>query len=272
MNDNDLELHLLVEAIYLKYGYDFRNYAKGSLKRRVMHRKELARLKTISEMIHKVIHERRFFETLILDLSINVTAMFRDPSFYLALQKEANPYLRTYPSRRIWIAGCSAGQEVYSLAILLKEEGLYECTQIYATDFNEVVVHQAKQGIYPMDQIQDYTKNYQQAGGKESFSNYYTARYGSAEMDKSLKKNVVFATHNLATDRDFNEMHLITCRNVMIYFEQELQNRVLETFYNSLVEEGFLGLDQKESLHGLKHQDAFEEVVPHEKIYRKKRK
>ena len=269
--DNEkIELRLLLEAIYLKYGYDFRNYAKASVKRRLLRRLSLDGITSLSEMQHKILYDREFFETLLLDLSINVTEMFRDPAFYQALRKVVMPILKTYPFVKIWHAGCATGEEVYSMAILLKEEGLYDRTQIYATDFNEVVLQKAKEGIYPIDRIQDYTYNYQKAGGMESFADYYTAKYESAIINNALKKNVVFADHNLTTDRVFGEMNLIMCRNVLIYFNAELQNRVFGLFYDSLCSNGFLCLGSKESLKFSKYADEFEVVANIEKIYRKK--
>ena len=177
-------------------------------------------------MLDKILNDRAFFETMLLDLSINVTEMFRDPSFYKNLRKDVIPILKTYPFVKIWHAGCATGEEVYSLAILLKEEGLYKRAQIYATDFNEVVLQKAKEGIYPIDCMKDYTVNYQKAGGRESFADYYTAKYDSAIIDKSLKNNIIFADHNLATDGVFGEMNLILCRNVLIYFNKILQNLI----------------------------------------------
>ncbi len=187
LENENIEIELIIEAIYRKYGYDFRNYSRSSLKRRILYRLAGSGLRSISEMQHHVLYDVKFFEKLLLDLSVNVTEMFRDPFFYKDLRKEVIPVLKTYPFLKIWHAGCATGEEVYSFAIILKEEGLYDKTQIYATDFNEVILHKAKQGIIPLDQINDYTSNYQQAGGKESFSNYYTAKYDSALIDQSLK-------------------------------------------------------------------------------------
>ncbi|MDM8568567.1 protein-glutamate O-methyltransferase CheR [Thiotrichales bacterium HSG1] len=272
MNDIDtqnIELQLLLQAVYLKYGYDFRNYAKASIKRRVQHRLSKDGFESISAMQNKVLYDVSFFETLLLDLSINVTEMFRDPKFYLALRKVIIPHLKKYPFLKIWHAGCSSGEEVYSMAIILKEEGLYDRTQIYATDMNEVVLKQAKDGIFNISRLKQYTANYQKAGGQESFSDYYTAHYDHAVMSKSLKKNILFSDHNLATDGVFGEMNLIICRNVLIYFNRDLQNRVLGLFSDSLPDDGFLCLGSKESIRFSAFSDSFSDIVREEKIYRK---
>ncbi len=268
----NIEVKLLLEAIYLKYGYDFRNYAMASIKRRLFHRLLASELKSLSEMQHKLLYDSAFFETILLDFSINVTEMFRDPSFYLALRKEVIPVLKTYPFIKVWNAGCSSGEEVYSMAILLNEESLYARTQIYATDYNEFILNKARDGIFPIDCMKKYTSNYIKAGGKKSFSDYYTAKYDSAIMEKSLKAKVVFADHNLVTDRVFGEMNLIMCRNVLIYFDKKLQNRVLKLFHESLCHGGFLCLGSKESLRFSECADDFENVVKGEVIYKKKHK
>ncbi|OQW90646.1 MAG: chemotaxis protein CheR [Beggiatoa sp. IS2] len=265
----NIELQMLLQAIYLKYGYDFRDYAKASIKRRIFHRLTKDKLENISAMQHKVLYDVNFFNMLLLDLSINVTEMFRDPSFYQAIRKNVVPLLKEYSFLKIWHAGCSSGEEVYSMAILLKEEGLYERTQIYATDMNEVVLKRAKEGIFPLSQLKYYTENYQKAGGREGFSNYYTAHYDHVVMDKSLKENILFSDHNLATDGVFGEMNLIMCRNVLIYFNRDLQNRVLGLFFDSLGHGGFLCLGSKESVRFSNYTEVFEDVVKEEKIYRK---
>ncbi|HDP99690.1 MAG TPA: protein-glutamate O-methyltransferase CheR [bacterium] len=265
----NIEIDLLLEAIYRKYGYDFRLYSRVSLKRRVIHRLSISRLDSISQLQRLVLYDVKFFESLLMDLSINVTEMFRDPFFYRELRKEVIPILKTYPFVKIWHAGVASGEEVYSMAIILKEEGLYDKAQIYATDFNEVILQRAKQGIIPLDQIKNYTYNYQKSGGKESFANYYTAKYDSALLDPSLKKNIVFSDHNLATDGVFGEMNLIVCRNVLIYFQRELQNRVIRLFRESLCHLGFLCLGSKESMIFSSDAKHFEKVAEPEKIYRK---
>ena len=267
-NEN-IEIELLLEAIFQKYGYDFRQYARASIKRRIMHRLAVTKLKSISEMLEKVLYDVNFFETLLLDLSVNVTEMFRDPLFFKVLRKEVIPVLKTYPFLKIWHAGCATGEEVYSFAIILKEEGLYDKAQIYATDFNEVILHKAKQGVISLDQIKQYTMNYQKAGGKESFANYYTAKYNSVLIDQSLKKNIVFSDHNLATDGVFGEMNLIMCRNTLIYFQKELQNRAIGLFKESLCHLGFLCLGTKESLMFSEYEKDFEPVEKKVKIFRR---
>lgn len=270
VENENIEIQLLLEAIHLKYGYDFRDYSRASVKRRILHRLNLSRLTNLSEMQHRVLYDLEFFERLLLDLSINVTEMFRDPSFYQALRKEVIPILKTYPFIKVWHAGCATGEEAYSMAILLKEEGLYERAQIYATDFNDVVLQKAKEGIYPVENIKEYTSNYQRSGGKDSFVDYYTAKHNSIIMDRSLKKNIVFANHNLETDGVFGEMNLILCRNVLIYFNKDLQNRVLKLFYDSLGRHGILCLGSKENIRFSACADRFDDIVKDEKIYRKK--
>jgi chemotaxis protein methyltransferase CheR len=208
-------------------------------------------------------------ERLLLDLSINVTAMYRDPSFYVAFRQKIVPALRTYPFTRIWVAGCSTGEEVYSLAILLQEEEVYDRTRIYATDINEAVIERARSGVFPLDKMREYTQNYIKAGGTRAFSEYYLAKYDGAQFQRSLIENVVFAQHNLVSDRSFNEFNVIICRNVMIYFDRALQDRVHRLFYESLVTFGVLGLGHKESIRFSPHEDAFEELDPNEKLYRK---
>ncbi len=266
----NLEIELILQAIFNKYGYDFRNYSKAHVKRRLLNRLHASKLKSISEMQHKVLYEPDYFETLLRDLSINVTEMFRDPGFYLALRKEVIPILKTYPFFKVWHAGCSTGEEVYSFAVLLMEEGIYDRAQIYATDFNHDVLDIAKKGIYPIERIKEYTANYQAAGGTQSFSDYYMANYDSVIYDQSLKKNLVFAEHNLVTDSVFAEVNLIICRNVLIYFNKELQNRVISLFYESLINGGYLGLGSKETLQFTNKYEKFAVVNNDEKIYKKK--
>jgi chemotaxis protein methyltransferase CheR len=247
-NNQELEIQLLLEAIYLKYGYDFRNYSKAHLKRRILGRLSRSKCSSISEMQHQLIYDVNFFQQLIRDLSINVTAMFRDPAFYKAIREEVVPLLKTYPYIKIWHAGCSTGEEVYSMAILLKEEGLLDRSIIYATDFNQIVLKQASDAIYPLDKIKEYTENYFKANGKASFSDYFTVEYGSALINKNLKKNIVFSDHNLVNDGVFAEVNMIFCRNVLIYFDRELQNKVFKLFYESLIPGGILCLGTKETL------------------------
>jgi chemotaxis protein methyltransferase CheR len=264
-----IEIQLLTEGIYRQYGFDFRSYAYSSLKRRIWKRMEAEGLDTISALQQKVLHERAVMERLLEDLSVNVTSMFRDPRFYLSFREKVVPLLRTYPFVRIWHAGCATGEEVYSLAILLQEEGLYERSRIYATDINDAALERAAAGIFTLEQMQEYTQAYLRAGGRRSFSEYYTAAYDAALFSPQLRQNVVFAQHNLATDRSFSEFHVIICRNVMIYFDRTLQDQVHRLFYESLPMYGMLGLGSKESLRGTAVEDGYEALDAREKIYRK---
>ena len=268
LNEN-IEIHCLLEAIYQKYGYDFRNYSRASIKRRLKLKLYQANLPDFSTLQHKVLYDRKLFDSLLLDLTVNVTEMFRDPSFYKAMREEVIPILKTYPHIKIWHAGCSSGEEVYSMAILLKEEGLLKRSLIYATDINEKVLSKAKEGIFPMESMQEYTQNYQKAGGIKSFADYYTARYGAVIMDKELRDKIVWSQHNLATDSVFTEVHLVVCRNVLIYFDKKLQNRVIGLFKESLIRKGVLALGSKETLNYSSHKNDFTELVAKEKIYRK---
>lgn len=265
-----LETAALLEAIYQTYGYDFRNYAGAHLRRRIRHRVKMSGLAGIPALHEKILNDKTLFEKLLFDLSINVTGMFRDPLFYRAVRQEVVPLLKTYPFVKIWHAGCATGEEVYSMAILLIEEGIYDKCQIYATDFNEKVLARAREGIYPIDNIKDYTTNYQKAGGTGSFADYYISRYDSVIMDRSLREKIVFADHNLATDSVFGEMNMIICRNVIIYFNHILRERVLRTFQDSLCLGGVLGLGSKESLRFTPGTEAFELWLNQENIYRKR--
>ncbi len=266
-----VEVELLLEGIFRKYGFDFRAYAYASIRRRLWKRIEADGLRTISGLQERVLHEPEMMERLLLDLSINVTAMFRDPQFYRAFREQVVPMLRTYPFIRLWHAGCASGEEVYSMAILLQEEGLYERARIYATDINEVVLQKAKEGIFPLDRMQEYTENYIAAGGKRAFSDYYVARYGGALFSPSLTKNVVFSQHNLVTDRSFSEFNVILCRNVLIYFDKSLQSKVHGLFYESLAMFGILALGSRESLRFSAYEECYEQINGPEKIYRKVR-
>jgi chemotaxis protein methyltransferase CheR len=264
-----LEVELLLEAIHRRYGFDFREYAKASLKRRLWRRVAAEHLDSISGLQERVLHDPACMERLLLDLSINVTSMFRDPTFYVAFRAQAVPILRTFPFARVWVAGCSTGEEVYSLAILLAEEGVAERTRIYATDINEAVLERARTGVFPLEKMQEYTQNYIRAGGKRAFSEYYSAAYDGAQFDRSLVSNVVFAQHNLVSDRSFNEFHAIVCRNVMIYFDRSLQDKVHELFHESLATFGVLALGHKETIRFTRFVDAYEELDPDERLYRK---
>lgn len=265
----DIELPLLIQAIYQKYSYDFRNYAGASQKRRVLHALHQLGCSSISELQARVLHDPDTFMQLLQYLTIPTTEMFRDPDYFLALREQVIPFLKTYPSLKIWIAGCSTGEELYSMAILLKEEGLLERSIIYATDINPHSLEKAKKGIFPLERIQAYTANYQQAGGKKAFSDYYTAAYDGALFDRSLCENVSFADHSLATDSVFAETHLVSCRNVMIYFNHALQDRALGLFHESLCHRGFLGLGSKESIDFSGYATRFEPLVKPQRIYRK---
>jgi len=266
-----IEIDLLLEAVYRRYGFDFRQYARASLRRRLHRRVALEGLQTISGLQERLLHDSDCMERLLLDLSINVTAMFRDPTFFRSFRLKVVPLLRTYPFIRIWNAGCSTGEETYSLAILLQEEGLYDRTRIYATDINEAVLLQARQALFPLEKMQEYTENYVAGGGTRAFSEYYTAAYEGAQFDRSLGDNIVFARHNLATDRSFNEFQVIICRNVMIYFDTPLQNRVHRLFYESLLRLGVLALGPKESLAFTPHVDEYDVLDLEQKLYRKVR-
>ena len=265
----NIEIKLFLEAIFQKYGYDFRNYSLAHIKRRILHRLSVSHIGSISIMQDRVLRDPDFLQQILLDFSINVTEMFRDPDFYKAIRKEVVPLLKTYPFIKIWHAGCSTGEEVYSMAILLQEEGLLERTQIYATDFNQNVLKSAKEGIYSVENVKEYTQNYLRAGGKENFSDYYTAHYDRVMMNKDLCENVLFAHHNLVTDSVFSEVNLVICRNVLIYFERVLQNRVVGLFKDSLISGGILCLGSKESLQFNEHAQFFSPLVGKEKIYRK---
>jgi len=266
-----IEIALLLEAIYRQYGFDFRAYAFASLRRRVWKRIEIEALPTISALQERILHDRAVMERLLLDLSINVTAMFRDPDFYVAFRQHVVPLLRTYPFIRLWHAGCATGEEAYSMAILLQEEGLYDRARIYATDINEVVLQKAKEGIFGLDRMQEYTQNYLRAGGTRSFSEYYIAKYDGALIARPLLRNIVFSQHNLVTDHSFAECNVILCRNVLIYFDKTLQARVHKLFYQSLVKFGVLALGNKETLKFSEHEQDYDYLDVREKLYKKVR-
>ncbi len=266
-----LELRLLLEGVHTQYGYDFRGYSRSSLRRRVWRRVTEERLQTISGLQEAVLHEPVVMERLLLDLSINVTSMFRDPSFFLAFRQKVVPLLRTYPFVRVWHAGCSTGEETWSLAILLQEEGLLDRCRIYATDINESVLAQAKAGLFPLEKMQEFTEAYLAAGGTRAFSEYYVAGYDAAQFDRALIDHVVFAQHNLVSDRSFNEFHVIVCRNVLIYFDRPLQDRVHELFYESLARFGVLALGHKESINFTPHADDYDALDADERLYRRVR-
>lgn len=265
----DLETELLIEALYQKYRYDFRQYARSSVKRRLKHALGRFHCSTISHLQARLIHEPSFLPELIDVLTVPTTEMFRDPSYFAALRSEVLPVLKTYPSLKIWIAGCSTGEEVVSFAILLKENGLLDKTTIYATDINTRSLEEASRGIYDTDTIKRATLNYREAGGQGMISDYVSVAYGSARVNPELLKNVVFSDHSLATDAVFGEMHLVSCRNVLIYFDRALQNRATGLFRDSLVRGGFMGMGSRESLRFLDVAPAFKAIDEAQRIYQK---
>lgn len=267
----NIEVALLLEGIYRHYGFDFRGYAPSSLKRRLWRRVHAEHVDSISALQERVLHDREAMERLLVDLSINVTSMFRDPAFFRAFREHVVPLLHTYPFVRIWNAGCSTGEETYSLAIVLREEGLYDRARIYATDVAAHVLDRAREGTFPLERMRDYTENYLRAGGTEVFSGYYEASGEAARFDPSLLDQVVFAQHNLVSDGAFNVFNVIVCRNVMIYFGKSLQDRVHELFYDSLETFGVLGLGQKESIKFTRNEECYDEIDPRERLYRKVR-
>ncbi|MFJ7699576.1 CheR family methyltransferase [Lysinibacillus fusiformis] len=265
----NLEIDLLLEAIYRLSGYDFRQYNRSSISRRIFNRMRINSIPTISRVQEKVIHDQEFLEQLLNDFSINVTEMFRNPSFFKAFREKVIPTLREYQEIRIWHAGCATGEEVYSMAILLQEEGLIDKAVIYATDMNEQVLEKAKKGVFPIHKMQAYTKNYMLAGGAHAFSEYYKTDYQYAYFHPTLLKNIIFAQHNLVTDQSFNEFHVVLCRNVLIYFSPQLQSQVHHLFYESLSDQGFLCLGDKETLRFEEVISNYREVVGNERIYQK---
>ncbi|HSO32110.1 MAG TPA: protein-glutamate O-methyltransferase CheR [Labilithrix sp.] len=264
-----MEIELLLEAVYRHYGHDFRAYAFSSLRRRLKKRLDGEGLPSYSALQARVLHDGEAMDRLLRDMSVSVTGMFRDPSFFLALREKVVPILRTYPFVRIWHAGCATGEEVYALAILLEEEGLYDRARIYATDISSDALEKAKAGIFPLARMREYTQNYLQAGGTRSFSEYYTASYEAALFDKQLRRNVLFAQHNLATDTSFSEFNVILCRNVMIYFDRSLKARVFKLFEASLGSFGLLCLGRRESLRFTSAEHDYEEFDARERIYRR---
>lgn len=264
-----IEMRLLVEAVYQRFGHDFRDYSQASLKRRLLHACQQMGVRTLSALQERVLHEPGALDELLQHVTVPVSEMFRDPRYFLALRRHVLPVLQTYASLKVWIAGCSTGEEAYSIAILLHEEGLLERAIVYATDINHASLDKARQGIYPLGQLRGFTHNYQEAGGQRSFSDYYTAAYGGALLDKRLRDSVTFADHSLATDNVFAETHFVSCRNVLIYFNRQLQDRALGLFHESLANRGFLGLGTKESLDFSAYAQRFEPVAKAERLYRK---
>jgi chemotaxis protein methyltransferase CheR len=266
----DIELRLLLEAIFQKYHYDFRGYSMASIKRRLTQFKEQFDCGSFSQLQDRVLHDSSVLPTLLSYLTVQVSELFRDPSYFKAIREQVVPHLKTYPSLKVWVAGCGTGEEVYSLAILFREEGLEDRTLVYGTDINPTALRKAEAAMYDLDRIPVFTENHRRAGGKSSLSDYYTAAYGAAVFDRSLRRRVVFSDHSLVTDAVFAEVQLVSCRNVLIYFERELQDRAIGLFKDSLSRRGFLGLGAKESLRHSRHADAFIEFARDERIYQER--
>ena len=264
-----IEIELLLEAVYRYYGYDFRNYAPPFVQRRIRHRVQKENLSSISALQEKILRDSGVIEGFLSDFSVNVTEMYRDPTFFQSFRTKIIPLIKDYPSIRLWHVGCSTGEEVYSMSILLHEEGIYEKTRIYATDINKSVLEKARLGSFPLNRMQLYTKNYIEAGGKRAFSEYYKAVEDKVFFHPFLQKNVVFAQHNLVTDQSFNEFDIIICRNVLIYFNKILQNHVHNLLYNSLSQSGFLGLGIREGIKFTSYEHCYGEFDASEKLYRK---
>jgi len=265
----DIEIQLLLEGLYQRYHYDFRHYAQASVKRRLKQARDQLGFRNFSALQESLMHDPGMLGIMLGYLTVQVSEMFRDPSYFRAIREKVAPHLRTYPSLKVWIAGCSSGEELYSLVILFREEGLEDRTIFYATDINQDALAKAEAGIYDLDRLKLFTENHRKSGGKSSLSDYYSAAYGKASFDRSLRNQVVFSDHSLVTDAVFAEMQLISCRNVLIYFDRPLQDRAIGLFSDSLARKGFLGLGSKESLRFSAHSGAFTEWVRDEKIYQK---
>jgi len=270
MVEVNLEIRLLLEAIFDRYHYDFREYAQASLKRRLAQACDRLAVATLSGLQERVLHEPEAFATLLQYLTVQVSDMFRDPEFFLAIRRQVVPLLATYPSVKIWCAGCSTGEEAYSLAILLHEEGLLDRSIIYATDINAQALREASAGVYPLERLRGFTENHRRSGGATSLPDYYHASGSSAILDSALRRKITFSDHSLATDHVFSEVHLVTCRNVLIYFDHTLQTRALRLFAEALIPRGFLGLGSKESLRFSPAAEFFSEFAMPERLYRKK--
>ena len=266
----DIEIYLLLEALYRRYHYDFRHYAQASIKRRMKQARQQLGFKSFSALQDAVLHDPGMVPRLLDYLTVQVSEMFRDPTYFRAIREKVVPHLKTYPSLKVWIAGCSNGEELHSFAILFREEGLLDRTLFYATDINPSALEAAKAGVYALDRIKVFTENHQKSGGKSSLSDYYTAAYGRAVFDKSLRSQVVFSDHSLVTDAVFTEAQFVSCRNVLIYFDRPLQDRAIGLFHDSLPRKGFLGLGSKESLRFSDHASGFSEFVREEKIYQRR--
>ncbi|RYZ08699.1 MAG: protein-glutamate O-methyltransferase CheR [Myxococcales bacterium] len=265
----DIELKLFLEAIYLKYEYDFRQYAHSSLKRRVTAAMTRFGCATITQLQELVMHDALAFPQLLDFLTVQVSEMFRDPTYFRTVRESVVPVLRTYPSLKVWVAGCSQGEEAYSFAILLREEGLLDRTLIYATDINGTALRSAETGVYDIARLPTFTENHRLSGAKGSLSDYYTAGYGRAVLDSSLRQHIVFSDHSLATDAVFAEVQLISCRNVLIYFDRQLQDRALGLFHEALSHKGFLGLGSKETIRFSALAAQFQPINERERVYRK---
>ncbi|MGH8206544.1 MAG: CheR family methyltransferase [Steroidobacteraceae bacterium] len=268
--DSDIEVDLLIDAIYYRYRYDFRGYAMASLKRRLRSAMGRFGCQTLSQLQDKILHDPEVFPVLLDFLTVQVSDLFRDPSYFKSLREKVVPLLRTYPSLRIWVAGCSTGEEAYSLAILLSEEGVLDRSLIYATDISAQALHAAEAGVYQIDRIAGFSENHRRSGGRSSLSDYYTAAFGRAVFDKSLKHHIVFADHSLATDSVFAEVQLVSCRNVLIYFNRRLQDRAVQLFRESLCRKGFLGIGTRESLRFCAHAQDFVELAHEDRIFQKR--
>lgn len=264
------ELEDILQVIKANYGYDFSKYSRASMRRRILRCMQTAGIKTLYELKFHLINDRQFFSWFLQSVTVNVTEMFRDPSFYKELREKVLVKLASYPIVKIWHAGCATGEEAYSMAIMLYEEGLLDRAKIYATDLNPANLEKARKGIMPLQHMKEYTQNYIQAGGKADFSSYYTARYENAIIRKDLREHIVFSLHNLVTDQVFNEFQLICCRNVLIYFNKELQNHVVQLFYDSLAPLTYLALGMKESLIFSEMRHKFTTVSAVNKIFRRK--
>lgn len=266
----DIELKLLLEAINQQYRYDFHSYSTASLKRRLAQAKKHFQCESISQLQHRVLHEPAILPQLLRFLTVQVSELFRDPAYFRAVREKVLPHLQTYPSLKVWVAGCGGGEELYSLVILFREEGLEKRTLFYGTDINPEALEQAQAGVYPLDRLARFTENHREAGGTTSLSDYYTAAYGAAVFDKSLRQRAVFSDHSLVSDSVFAEVHLVSCRNVLIYFNRDLQDRAVGLFKDALVRKGFLGLGAKESLRFSAYADAFTEFAPEARLYQRK--
>ena len=266
----DIEIKLLLEALYHRYHYDFRGYSMASVKRRIKLARDKYNCRSYSQLQDLVLHDDTKLPGLLSFLTVQVSEMFRDPLYFKTIREQVVPHLKTYPSLKVWIAGCSSGEELYSFAILFREEGLEERTMFYATDINQDALKKAESGVYDLSRIQLFTENHQKSGGKSSLSDYYTTGYGAASFDKTLLKHVIFSDHSLTSDSVFAETQFVSCRNVLIYFDRELQDRALGLFKDSLIRKGFLGLGSKESLRFSPHSESFTDFAREERIYQKR--